>query len=154
MENSVKLCQVSIHAPRTERDYREDIFTLEAFVSIHAPRTERDRSIRFRAQSGSLFQSTRPVRSATDIDVRIKMLIGFQSTRPVRSATETISTAAATSIVSIHAPRTERDAAADHVKEGFSGFNPRAPYGARLMVRGVPIVLESFIPRAPYGARL
>ena len=80
---------VSIHAPRMERDSQhykshQIIYT----VSIHAPRMERDKVLACNAPPPKLFQSTRPVWSATSVLIFCDPYqFRFQSTRPVWSAT-------------------------------------------------------------------
>ena len=80
-------------------------------ISIHAPRTGRDKIAR-KVLGGvrKKFQSTRPVRGATDGRCpKATRKRVFQSTRPVRGATT----------------RTPKR----HTRP--QNFNPRAPYGAR-----------------------
>ena len=80
----------------------------------------------------SRFQSTRPVRGATqDIRAAANEHQEFQSTRPVRGATN-----------GVH-----------RVVAAHRNFNPRAPCGARLPVEPVKEVKAYFNPRAPCGAR-
>ena len=57
---------ISIHAPHTERDV-VPAFAVSAVpdISIHAPHTERDFLRRILSRGISIFQSTRPIRSAT-----------------------------------------------------------------------------------------
>ena len=55
------------------------------------------------------FQSTRPVRGATNKDLKITSTVLFQSTRPVRGATRGGPGAAVERQISIHAPRAGRD---------------------------------------------
>ena len=123
----------------------------------------------------------------------------FQSTRPIRGATEQAEPTEMPSEISIHAPHTGRDLHAERCcarivgfqstrpirgatwettasDGGFPYFNPRAPYGAR-RITGIffqfsdfisihaphtgrdgcglewGAQLEYFNPRAPYGAR-
>src|SRR5690554_5984348 len=81
----------------------------------------------------------------------------FQSTRPIRGATAHAHQPARSPYVSIHAPHTRRDfqpgctpvlskfqstrpirgatVTEQHLKDTFTGFNPRAPYEARLPTR-------------------
>ena len=56
-----------------------------------------------------VFQSTRPVRGATDWEDSPGAQLEFQSTRPVRGATDTPSPQWQEVIISIHAPRAGRD---------------------------------------------
>ena len=103
--------EISIHAPRTGRDL-SDAERVDATldISIHAPHTGRDivaervyfgeskfqstRPIRgatqprtIAASSSAEFQSTRPIRGATDLDKQTNNANVFQSTRPIRGAT-------------------------------------------------------------------
>ena len=124
----------------------------------------------------SLFQSTRPVRGATQrtfrsvdasacfnprapcgarlmsaiSDVAISM---FQSTRPMRGATGIIFAREVCPIVSIHAPHAgrDRDGSIAGSEGGVSIHAPRA--GRDLHRRMVGIYPASFNPRAPCGAR-
>ena len=62
------------------------------------------------------FQSTRPVRGATPVQIaQIGQNYLFQSTRPVRGATARISTISRLMTISIHAPRAGRDAVRRHI---------------------------------------
>ena len=83
---------------------------LQNAVSIHAPRVGRDLHTSFQHPSARQFQSTRPVWGATDA-ARVA---------PQRPH------------VSIHAPRVGRDVCTRQIVNKFTGFNPRAPCGARL----------------------
>ena len=125
--------RISIHAPHTGRD----LFLLRSRhssdISIHAPHTGRDLARLVLDTDKEQFQSTRPIRGAT---YRPKTLFSvlkiFQSTRPIRGAT---------SLSGWNFIR-------------HRNFNPRAPYGARLLVVGRFKQPTNFNPRAPYGARL
>src|SRR5690554_3217764 len=55
------------------------------------------------------FQSTRPIRGATKQDILIGISKKFQSTRPIRGATSVKYHVNFFMIVSIHAPHTRRD---------------------------------------------
>ena len=101
---------ISIHAPRAGRDTQDKDGNGQVGISIHAPRAGRDRaasasSLTYgnfnpRAPCGArlltvitniitqvVFQSTRPVRGATEANLEAKGPGLFQSTRPVRGAT-------------------------------------------------------------------
>ena len=78
-------------------------------VSIHAPRGGRD------AKIGKLHTAR----------------MRFQSTRPVGGATPAIPVDYELFAVSIHAPRGGRDTVVSVQMALVSGFNPRAPWGAR-----------------------
>ena len=77
----------------------------------------------------------------------------FQSTRPARGATVGRARCCACVDVSIHAPRAGRDDAWRSTIDALTGFNPRAPRGARRGMRVVPSRQSCFNPRAPRGAR-
>ena len=72
------------------------------------------------------FQSTRPMRSATQSRCGYFLFPPFQSTRPVRGATEKVKGGALRGIVSIHAPRVGRDFR-DLIQRGLYGVSIHAP---------------------------
>ena len=79
-------------------------------VSIHASRAGRDAIPAVDAQYLTVFQSTRPVRDATRVDVsHCVRYVKFQSTRPVRDATKRDRDRRRWRSVSIHASREGRD---------------------------------------------
>ena len=123
-------------------------------VSIHAPRTGRD--VPSRRGRFDVLVSIHAPRTGRDV-------LGHRDDDVVVQ-------------VSIHAPRTGRDSCHRRPSRTLQGFNPRAPYGARLVstrpptesctfqstrpVRGATAAWDasttcstSFNPRAPYGAR-
>ena len=102
----------SIHAPHTERDFiREFLTPANTSFNPRAPYGARPTYARI-DDNIELFQSTRPIRSATRHIGMDGCIRSFQSTRPIRSAT-------------VH-----ESARLHHT----TSFNPRAPYGARLAV--------------------
>ena len=66
------------------------------------------------------FQSTRPVRGATRLDITPDVVTAFQSTRPVRGATNNVEWLGNVISVSIHAPRAGRD-----LCDRFDALSPR-----------------------------
>ena len=104
-------------------------------VSIHAPRTGRDYWGGSYAYTDLEFQSTRPARGATIAERTRDITKMFQSTRPARGATASTSSTSRKPLVSIHAPRTGRDQDVKAQVETGTGFNPRAPHGARHLSR-------------------
>ena len=168
-------------------------------ISIHAPLTGSDahflgageRCIHFNPRSPygerlvylmithdpKLFQSTLPLRGATTgFPVRLPTS-EFQSTLPLRGATDSSWLEGREFHISIHAPLTGSDRSA-HLSQTYPpNFNPRSPYGERLVLerfymrpergfqstlplRGAtrsPRTPESsttyFNPRSPYGER-
>ena len=148
---------ISIHAPHTGRDVYLQLLEQGLEISIHAPHTGRDPLTMAIVSDCVGFQSTRPIRGATMPpqshpgtqkisihaphtgrdglgQIRACKIKIFQSTRPIRGATNTRLQKLDNSIISIHAPHTGRDFCKD--LSGIIGFdfNPRAPYGARLLV--------------------
>ena len=145
-------------------------------VSIHAPRTGRDVERRQIAEKLE-FQSTRPVRGATNTHSTINQVETFQSTRPVRGATiafefperrqhrfnprapygarqERGNELVSSTGVSIHAPRTGRDHRLAGVEHRKLQVSIHAPRTGRDGMRGPGCkVTKGFNPRAPYGAR-
>ena len=123
---------ISIHAPRAGSDGERLPLPLPVKgISIHAPRAGSDKSASFCAVRPVIFQSTLPVRGATDYFVLGRVCGIFQSTLPVRGATciscqsstrgrfqSTLPVRGATEIkiitvkqdkISIHAPRAGSD---------------------------------------------
>ena len=157
--------QISIHAPRTGSDVYADALMAFDIISIHAPRTGSDvRRLRKRRYF-SKFQSTLPARGATVAAAAVLLAhIRFQSTLPARGATygmmlqtgktyhfnprsphgerpTTVHNAVNTSNISIHAPRTGSDGAAQAPQLVKPDFNPRSPHGERHRVlHGYPVV--------------
>ena len=170
--------QVSIHAPRTGRDFSglairrlpagfnpraphgarrldHSRCTPSPLVSIHAPRTGRDDQATSEHPYGARFNPRAP-----------------HGARPYISSPKLYQ-----SKVSIHAPRTGRDRKPRTSNSPMPSFNPRAPHGARRLFPVVSAGLafvsihaprtgrdnalarllrpaQSFNPRAPHGARL
>ena len=123
-----------------------------------------------------IFQSTRPIRGATHSKMQILILITnfnprapygarrgpgpsrqprarFQSTRPIRGATKADNDIGPRICISIHAPHTGRDCATPVAKTGTTHFNPRAPYGARLLALDVTDYDTQISIHAPHTGR-
>ena len=103
--------QISIHAPRAGSDeYADSDLDKRMTISIHAPRAGSDFGERATALRPYKFQSTLPVRGATEQGgYRSAADGGFQSTLPVRGATTS---------------RRRKYAQ-------YAYFNPRSPCGER-----------------------
>ena len=101
-------------------------------ISIHAPHTGRDPFF-----TGFIFTS-----------------ISFQSTRPIRGATDKY-TGSTWDVLNFNprAPYGARPASVNILSCGLVDFNPRAPYGARPKGFTMSVTGSDFNPRAPYGAR-
>ena len=124
-------------------------------ISIHAPHTGRDIRDICGNTATKKFQSTRPIRGATRLELSKQgphsdfnprapygarrenfenshFSSGFQSTRPIRGATKALAYDSNFYVISIHAPHTGRDRQQEKCQEQEGKyFNPRAPYGAR-----------------------
>ena len=147
--------KISIHAPRAGRDLTATesldgqtnfnprapcgarpvpcmvFFVPLIFQSTRPVRGATETVNRNRELQGK-FQSTRPVRGATVISILLESMLLFQSTRPVRGATQYFCRLPA------------------HLQD----FNPRAPCGARLSCLNTSARHNThFNPRAPCGAR-
>ena len=96
----------------TGRDATKEATGIKHEISIHAPHTGRDSVDRAPSFGTSTFQSTRPIRGATQPrTIAASSSAEFQSTRPIRGATSAVRP----------------------VASRMAYFNPRAPYGARLL---------------------
>ena len=96
-----------------------------------------------------VFQSTRPARGATAAGLNPVLSAIFQSTRPARGATQEMLSNTAHQRISIHAPREGRDNTHIAIDKPLINFNPRAPRGARLLVRGQVIPVPQFQSTRP-----
>ena len=100
-----------------------------------------------------LFQSTHPLRGATNIPNLIHYEDQFQSTHPLRGATRAADGVDQIFRISIHAPLAGCDLP---TKEGVNyecNFNPRTPCGVRPEVPDDTILRNDFNPRTPCGVR-
>ena len=79
-----------------------------------------------------LFQSTPPVRGATNDPDHAPNLWVFQSTPPVRGATDKALLNSRSRTISIHAPRAGGDRCCKAIAHKKPYFNPRPPCGGRL----------------------
>ena len=64
------------------------IIAIRRYISIHAAHAGSDYTEIVRSMFGVVFQSTLPMRAATQINRIILSVILFQSTLPMRAATE------------------------------------------------------------------
>ncbi len=135
----------------TGRDATKEATGIKHEISIHAPHTGRDSGRCIAIASPMNFNPRAPYGARplgryyngvisihaphTGRDYRAascsRVASVFQSTRPIRGAT------AQSRLTRRHRPH----------------FNPRAPYGARLICYDLSIAVPNFNPRAPYGAR-
>ncbi len=103
-----------------------------AVISIHAPRAGRDRGSCTEARPLRYFNPRAPCGARRNASAHRRGGTEFQSTRPVRGATDERKAFVATVKISIHAPRAGRDQPARLRRRAeHHHFNPRAPCGAR-----------------------
>ena len=126
---------VSIHAPRVGRDTARATSATQRRVSIHAPHAGRDKMRK--AFHKLLTLSIHAPHAGRDHHSSCIMVLPspFHSTRPMRGATLGVSRSAYQNYVSIHAPRVGRDIVIIDFLHNSASFNPRAPCGARPLVR-------------------
>ena len=77
----------------------------------------------------------------------------FQSTLPLRGATIVVRPLDITILISIHAPLTGSDITKPARQARLQHFNPRSPYGERLVALFHLLCGLYFNPRSPYGER-
>ena len=132
---------ISIHAPRAGSDrHLGDITKINWDISIHAPRAGSDTMAFWPFFVPSIFQSTLPVRGATQKPpVMLKSEAEFQSTLPVRGATNSKGDTCVTIIISIHAPRAGSDYQRRTNKKWKQLFQSTLP------VRGATVKIRIFI---------
>ena len=99
------------------------------------------------------FQSTRPLRGATDVAALVIGVRAFQSTRPLRGATSRRRALQVCAGISIHAPLAGRDASLAILPDTHRHFNPRAPCGARRLIREGEAEDSSISIHAPLAGR-
>ncbi len=86
-------------------------------------------------QYNARFQSTHPLRGATELPDGLDIDDTFQSTHPLRGATLAIIVQSLTYTISIHAPPAGCDRVAQKMALLRDNFNPRTPCGVRRFFR-------------------
>ena len=123
---------ISIHAPHAGRDPDwEERDRRAKTISIHAPHAGRDN-----------FRST-----------YVERIAGFQSTRPMRGATNHNADDITMLGISIHAPHAGRDGLYRHRGCKAHHFNPRAPCGARHAWSAGQAQIQRISIHAPHAGR-
>ena len=102
-------------------------------ISIHAPHAGRDAACRCSPSAPCHFNPRAPCGARPVRQDQIRTVRRFQSTRPMRGATQPSPKLKQAVNISIHAPHAGRDYAEQRGKGESRNFNPRAPCGARLM---------------------
>ena len=119
--------RISIHAPREGSDVQSSlVFTLSE-ISIHAPREGSDFTCPGSIVTILKFQSTLPVRGATQDRQQHRGAASFQSTLPVRGATSSVSLLKLLDLISIHAPREGSDRRGPEVRHLQIQFQSTLP---------------------------
>ena len=128
--------------------------TLDNDISIHAPRAGCDTADSLSTLTGIIFQSTHPVRGATEklAAAIAAYLISIHAPRAgcdgIHQASEAIAW------ISIHAPRAGCDSATMSCCARLYYFNPRTPCGVRRFYACIRWQeLPDFNPRTPCGVR-
>ena len=125
----------------------------DAKVSIHAPHAGRDRRLLAAYPPIGCFNPRAPCGARPKITTVAVKKSAFQSTRPMRGATNRRTGGARTGHVSIHAPHAGRDHA-DSSPLAFELVSIHAPHAGRDAVFiNFPYGAFCFNPRAPCGAR-
>ncbi len=148
-----EFCGISIHAPRGGSDVCRSfpIFGLANF-NPRSPWGERPFWSICSATEGD-FNPRSPWGERRRLIGLARLVILFQSTLPVGGATSSQYPGTGCSSISIHAPRGGSDPVRSllWIWEGY--FNPRSPWGERL-VTNLSITPETdFNPRSPWGER-
>ena len=147
--------EISTHAPLAGRDNfpRQNRGTI--VISTHAPLAGRDPGLSSRRNKYFVFQPTRPLRGATEVNRCLRyeeylfqptrplrgatplcrvlsvVLERFQPTRPLRGATGKAASSAAPSPISTHAPLAGRDHISLVVHWVLHGISTHAPLAGR-----------------------
>ena len=112
---------ISIHAAREGGDNASLRLRMECTISIHAAREGGDLMQQCLMILLLVFQSTPPVKAATNIVDQLAHDLVFQSTPPVKAATSSASSHCFLNTISIHAAREGGDA---HCARRFISISP------------------------------
>ena len=171
-----RLRNISIHAPRKERDTGNTYLGKTLYISIHALRKERDQGEFLRQSVRRYFNPRAPQGARRSLTVLRCLTTVFQSTRSARSATAPFLHGCHPIRISIHALRKERDADVERGRYTPSLFqstrsarSATTQESSRRRRRKISIHAlrkerdcrplhcgacgENFNPRAPQGAR-
>ena len=110
ISNVVAYCiSISIHAPRAGSDSIYGISSTYFLISIHAPRAGSDNNTPTNTTKTGDFNPRSPCGERLKLSQLLLCWYLFQSTLPVRGATEAVTTATLLVSISIHAPRAGSD---------------------------------------------
>ena len=149
------MVEISIHAPHTGSDPTMGASsTMSIDFNPRSPYGERRRQLPMSAAS-TIFQSTLPIRGATNDEWAKNTALQFQSTLPIRGATTWHEYGYAALDISIHAPHTGSDYALFSTNPNDRKFQSTLPIRGATRAAGVSRAPPShFNPRSPYGERL
>ena len=120
-------------APCGARQRQHDALLRQPLISIHAPLAGRDSASMTHFFASPLFQSTRPMRGATNSSFQRYFFCHYFNPRaPCGARRRNCNSMGQVHKISIHAPHAGRDCQAAHREPYCTNFNPRAPCGARL----------------------
>ena len=120
-----------------------------AFISIHAPLAGRDFSGRISMHANKYFNPRAPCGARRTLPIMPIPFVTFQSTRPLRGATDWCYHSITRHTISIHAPLAGRDAWPSSTPPLHINFNPRAPCGARHFQRSRCRLVSQFQSTRP-----
>ena len=145
--------EISIHAPRAGRDVKIlRKFRLCRGISIHAPRAGRDRKLFLTVIVNVNFNPRAPCGARQPLMRYTRSSSRFQSTRPVRGATQTRSKPGQAAAISIHAPRAGRDGASKG-NATITRISIHAPRAGRDGVNGAGLAQRHISIHAPRAGR-
>ena len=122
--------KISIHAAREGGDRSQQQDRIALPISIHAAREGGDTSPNQGFHNLQRFQSTPPVKAATQLEINGKKLRIFQSTPPVKAATTDGSDEYARIMISIHAAREGGDCSKQWALKTTKSFQSTPPVKA------------------------
>ena len=125
-----------------------------AAISIHAPRAGCDPGFRLGALFHRNFNPRTPCGVRPTMRIVSSSTAAFQSTHPVRGATQRREIIVLDGRISIHAPRAGCDRLYSSINLNLTDFNPRTPCGVRRFKEGGAHGMDHFNPRTPCGVRL
>ena len=124
--------QISIHAPLAGCDVREQMFQQTGWISIHAPLAGCDLRTVYLADVSQIFQSTHPLRGATDPARQRADAQQISIHAPLAGCDLSNGGGGNPSpAISIHAPLAGCDAQGRAGERPAAHFNPRTPCGVR-----------------------
>ena len=147
------LQDISIHAPRGGSDRQYGDHSRHGDISIHAPRGGSDANLVFSAKLIAEFQSTLPVGGATLSGPAWRTVRPISIHAPRGGSDQATSSAicARDKEISIHAPRGGSDPKPLRPQPNNKNFNPRSPWGERLLDIALTVTLKPISIHAPRG---